>query len=113
MKKFAFRTLSIILAAVLLAAAIPVGVFAKDEYCSNSSNGKHTFIVVGRDIIWIPHSHTSHLVEWKETTVCTGCGIVDSEVLYAGIEDHDFGDEVDPEVDMCGTCIFCGAFIEW
>ncbi len=113
MKKATFKTLSILLAAVILVAALPVTAFAEDEYCSDSPNGEHTLVAAGRTISWTSESQTSHLAEIIETYVCTWCEIEIDKIIYSESEDHDFGSKVDPEVDMCGTCIFCGAFIEW
>ena len=113
MKRIAFKILSILLAAVILVAALPVTAFAEDEYCSSSTNGEHTFVVVGRYFITISISQESHLVENGDVVVCTWCGIEDTANSTYDVEDHDFGDEVDPEYAMSGTCIVCGALIEW
>ena len=113
MKKSVFKALSILLAAVLLVAALPITAFAENNYCDCSPDGEHSFVVVGRYSITISISQEGHFVENGDVVVCTWCGMESTANSSYDEESHDFGDEVDPEVDMGGTCIVCGAFIEW
>lgn len=112
MKRITFKTLSILLAAVILVAALPVTAFAEDVSCREDPDGLHTFNV-RYFTTCVPEAQDYHRRIYYASLQCTLCGFSDVIELSSEREFHDFGDEVDPEVDMEGVCIICGDEISW
>ena len=112
MKKITFKTLSILLAAVLLVVVLPIAAFAEDVSCREDPDGLHSYDVRYYTVC-VPASDEYHQRIIYASLKCTLCG--DSAVIEISSESeaHDFGDEIDPEVDMEGVCIICGDEISW
>ena len=112
MKKFAFKTLSILLAAVLLMAALPVAAFAEDvSTCAAPTCGHNINTKI--DTHYEKISDAIHQVVIHETIYCTWCDYSELVNVYWYNEEHIFDNSVDPEVDMEGFCILCEEMIYW
>ncbi|MBQ3228869.1 MAG: hypothetical protein IJB43_09820 [Clostridia bacterium] len=90
MKTITFKTLSILLAAVLLVAALPVTAFANNVYAFiDPGHTTHLF----EEYVWTECEFFS--VDWHEiathtTKQCSVCGILsDDEVVRYHMEKHD------------------------
>lgn len=59
------------------------------------------------------YSDEYHVKSVRYHAACLWCGWVKSSSESTSNEWHDFGPYVDPEVDMEGVCIHCGAEIAW
>lgn len=112
MKKATFKTLSILLAAVILVVALPVAVFAEDVSPCNNDLCDH-------NCIWryltehIPFSDELHQNVSYRSYYCTLCGKeLDKQPLGVSYDCHVFG-SYDPEVDMQVSCTICGHTIYW
>ena len=111
MKKSAFKTLSILLAAVLLVVALPITAFAEDVSPCAPPVCKHNY-EISYYFTHIPEADSHHIVVVYESWECVWCG--DAFTYESAYEEgHDFGDEIDPEVDMSGVCIICGREVYW
>ena len=111
MKTITFKTLSILLAAVILVAALPVTAFAEDVSPCAPPVCAHNYVEeVTPSYLYI--SNTYHQLTVTRVKNCVWCdsSFID-ETHY--IEVHEFDDSVDPEVDMEGVCIFCNRMIYW
>ena len=112
MKTITFKTLSILLAAVLLVAALPVTAFAEDVSPSAIRPCEHNY-VEEESPTYLYVSNTYHRVTVTLVKNCVWC---DSSIFIRDthyLELHEFDDSVDPEVDMEGVCIYCGEMIYW
>ena len=112
MKKITFKTLSILLAAVLLVAALPVTAFAEDVSPCAIRPCEHNFEVTYY-AVRLPATNEYHYTTIHMIIVCTLCGYSYSDVGEPFPEWHEFDDSVDEEVDMSGTCIYCGDYVSW
>ena len=113
MKTITFKTLSILLAAVLLVAALPVTAFADDVSPSAIRPCEHNYEV--RTNISIDYiSNELHRVREYYVVTCLWCGdsYISNDVVDR-YEYHEFDDSVDPECDMQGVCIYCNEMIYW
>ena len=113
MKTITFKTLSILLAAVILVAALPVIAFAEDVSPCVVYPCEHNVKVFDE------YSHTwasneFHYTLWIQVERCTLCEKIFDvwEVDYV-LNGHCFDDSVDPEYDMQGVCSDCGEMIYW
>ena len=113
MKRNTRKALSILLAAVLLVAALPITAFAEDVSPCGIRPCDHDYV----DEYWCDYEYISndyHLVVEYHSQYCSFCG----ELFYAEPTEswpsgHTIDDSVDPEVDMSGDCIDCGGTIYW
>ena len=116
MKKFAFKTLSILLAAVLLVAALPLAAFAEDSSSSALPNQAH---IHDFDLFYPKefnyYSNEDHIVTLYEEQKCIECGWSIYKIALAyTYEQHTYDTSIiDPEVDMQGDCIYCGETFYW
>jgi len=111
MKKFAFKTLSILLAAVLLAAALPLAAFAEDVSMCDIRPCSHNY-QESTDTTHVYVSNEYHLTTEYAFLVCVWCG--DSYTNETqNYEYHRFDDSVDEEVDIQGVCVDCKRMIYW
>jgi hypothetical protein len=116
MKTITFKTLSILLAAVILVAALPLAAFAEDSSSSVLPNEAHTHILG----LFYPedcdyYSNEYHIVTLYEEQKCIECGWLIYKIALAyRYENHTCDTSiVDPEVDMQGDCIYCGETFYW
>ena len=118
MKKFAFKTLSILLAAVLLAVAMPIAAFSEDVSPCNDSEHSHAHIYEWcyTEYRYKFYSDEYHITQVYPAEGCVLCGLirsVDDTFDYDYLESHEFDESVDPEVDMEAVCIYCETTIYW
>ena len=114
MKKSVFKTLSILLAAVLLVAALPITAFAEDVSPCAPPVCEHNY----EEEFWYDYEyvtneyHLAILFYSKECTICGDLAAYGNDIGQP--ESHSFDyDIVDPEVDMEGECVDCGGTIYW
>lgn len=112
MKKATFKTLSILLAAVILVVVLPVTAFAEDVSPCNYDLCDHS-------CIWIhitehlPYSDELHKNVSSRIYYCTLCHTpLDKQIKGVSYDYHVF-DSYDPEVDMQVSCTICGHTIYW
>jgi hypothetical protein len=112
MKTITFKTLSILLAAVLLVAALPVTAFADDVSICAAPECEHNY-VEEESSTCLYVSNTYHRVTETLVKNCVWCesSITIRDNQYLAL--HEFDDSVDPEVDMEGVCTGCGRMIYW
>ena len=113
MKTITFKTLSILLAAVLLVAALPIVAFAEivspidEDLCDHNCKWRYLKL-------YESDSDEYHTVTRFRDYYCTLCEeILDRQEIAVYDEDHNYGDAIDPEIDMNGTCIDCGREVSW
>ena len=114
MKKITFKTLSILLAAVLLVAALPVTALAEDVSPCAVLSCKHlnprTSFIRYYDYI----SNEEHYVHEYRLVVCLDCDqMIEYEWTDKWEEQHTIDPSVDQECEMEGPCIDCGETIYW
>ena len=115
MKRITFKILSILLAAVLLVAALPVTAFAGSSISCRQDpiNGDHSY---GLNI-WYAYEYISneyHLIIEYNSQVCSICNkVINAAPVDYWYVEHLIDDSVDPECDMQGLCVYCNEMIYW
>ena len=114
MKKITFKTLSILLAAVLLVAALPVAAFAEDVSPCATLSCEHLDIDKFSTYVYEYVSNEEHMVTEYYFKICADC----REVIFADWvdiweESHTIDPSVDQETEMQGDCVDCGGTIYW
>lgn len=89
MKKATFKTLSILLAAAILVAALPVTTFAEDVSPCANIPCEHNY-QVHYETSYSPVSEESHLIMIDEIETCTWCGESTFKGTDYDYEDHSF-----------------------
>ncbi|MBR6579116.1 MAG: hypothetical protein IKK74_09245 [Clostridia bacterium] len=114
MKTITFKTLSILLAAVLLVAALPVTAFAEDVSPCAALSCEHPYTQETHPRFYKYVTNEEHMVYEYRFEVCLSC----REVLYDDWvdiweESHTIDPSVDQETEMQGDCVDCGGTIYW
>lgn len=114
MKTITFKTLSILLAAVLLVAALPVTAFAEEvNPCAALSCDHHDIDSFPR-CVYEYVSNEEHMVTEYYYTICTDCGaVLFADWLDIWEESHTIDPSVDQETEMQGNCVYCCETIFW
>lgn len=114
MKKITFKTLSILLAAVLLVAALPVTAFAEDVSQCDALSCDHPNIKVDYSYFYEHITNDEHLVYEYRIEVCLSCrDVVFDDWTDIWEEPHTIDPSVDQETEMQGNCVDCGETIFW
>lgn len=114
MKMITFKTLSILLAVVILVAALPLAAFADGSITCRQDpvNGEHNYQMTNEEETCVYASNEYHLIMMYKSYSCIWCGKIHVEETPR-FENHEFDDSVDEEVDMQGFCIVCERMIYW
>jgi hypothetical protein len=113
MKKITFKTLSILLAAVLLVAALPVTAFAEDVSPCAALACEHLNTRTAYEYFYDYISNDEHYVHEYRLEVCLDCRESNSRWVDSWEEQHTIDLSVDQEYEMEGPCIDCGETIYW
>lgn len=114
MKKFAFKILSILLAAALLVVALPTAVFAEDVSPCATPSCEHVNTRISYPTYYHYVTNEEHVAEEYYLEVCTRCEeVISYYELDSWFESHTIDPSVDQETEMEGECIDCGEMISW
>ena len=114
MKTITFKTLSILLAAVVLVAALPVTAFAEDVSPCAALACEHLKTQTTYEYFYEYVSNEEHKVYLYRFVVCLSCkDDIFSDWLDIWDEPHTIDPSVDQECEMEGPCIHCGETIFW
>ena len=114
MKKITFKTLSILLAAVLLVAALPITAFAEDVSPCSVLSCEHLNTQVRHERFYDYVTNEEHMVYEYRLVFCLSCQeLVFSDWTDIWEESHTIDPSVDQETEMQGGCVDCGGTIYW
>ena len=114
MKRNTRKALSILLAAVLLVAALPITAFAEDVSPCAALACQHLDTRVTYEYFYEYVSNDEHYVHEYQFEVCLSCGdVVFADWTDRWNESHTIDPSVDPETETQGDCIDCGGTIYW
>lgn len=114
MKKITFKTLSILLAAVLLVAALPVAAFAEDVSPCATLSCEHLNTETSYPRFYNYLTNEEHMVYEYRFEICFSCReLVDYDWVDIWEESHTIDPSVDQETEMQGDCVDCGGTIYW
>ncbi|MBO5967864.1 MAG: hypothetical protein J6S14_05125 [Clostridia bacterium] len=114
MKTITFKTLSILLAAVLLVVALPVTAFAEDVSPCAIPSCEHTNTEFRIIESYMHVTNEEHLVTLRLFEICSRCEkVISREEMDSWLEPHTIDPSVDQECEMDGPCIYCGETIYW
>lgn len=114
MKTITFKTLSILLAAVLLVAALPLSAFAEDASPCATPTCEHAETEISYTASAFYMTNEEHLITVYIKETCSKCNkVIFYDEVESWLEDHTIDPTVDQETEIQGACVDCGGTIYW